>query len=233
MDRRTTLCMILAGAIGAYTNDIGSVFRIANDARECFRTSKERDHTSEAGEGEPRSLYRKTQPAKHPTPETLPDLEYITERIEEVVWVYSSEKARETLHSGLSRVMGDIPRSDDPWVRVEIMRHLQDTFYSSAFGLGDPEYIGGRRFGDAVMDEDRADRIYQHSLSFHGQGIYVTGDVCLKRFVDEDAKARAREENRCRTWGDAAEKYLGARPARECRGLSAEQRAIGRYRGRR
>ena len=105
--------------------------------------------------------------------------------------------------------MGDIAWSDEASVRCETMHHLQDTFYSSAFGIGDPEWIGGRLWGNAVMDEARADRIYQHSQSFHGQGRYVPGDVCLKKFVDEAKRSRVREASRCRTWGDVAEKYLG------------------------
>jgi len=227
MDRRTTLCMILAGAIGMYSNDIGAVFRIANDAREYFRAETNRN--SETEESEPKRLYENPETKKS----TKRGFQPTPENIENVKWLYSSDRAKTVFHQGLARVIGNIEGSDDASVRCDTMHHLQDTFYSSAFGIGDPEWIGGQLLGDRVMDEDRAQRIYHHSLSFHGQGRYVEGDVCLKKFVDEAENARAREASRCRTWGDVAVKYLGARPASGCRGLSAEQREIGRYRWRR
>lgn len=230
MDRRAAACMMIAGII-LYGGD-GCAIRSAEEAVKAYidavrPTATLRDTVAR--------IRARREQGQTPRPEEsdgqrLAAPGIITDTIESVQWNYATDHARELTHKSLELISKDVEWTDDASWRCQIVSHVQGVFYSSAFGIADPQKTS--KWGDPIMDEERAERIHSHCLRYHGRGGYTEGDICLRRFAQEMRQERERQRRGRPTWGDLAVKYLGARPASECRPLSPQQRAIGRYWGR-
>jgi len=96
--------------------------------------------------------------------------QYIPEKIDRVEFVYQNAQARETFHKGLQLFLNQYPYSDELGERIYRMRQLEKFFYSTQFGIKDPEWTGGYISGTPVMDEQRAQRILDYAITNFGGG---------------------------------------------------------------
>ena len=251
MDKQTTLFLLLAAALGLGASRADLLFDIAKNLSPCIerlgrpRTLKEAmERVDKAPTGSSQRTY---------SPPGLEAPSYIVEKIEHVECIYASQRARDNLHNSLEIILKDFPYSDNIHERCERIQYLENTFFSSYFGLTDPERIGGVLLpGKPVMDEERSRRILEHAQTYHGGAKRYPDDPCLLYFggqgtipdcrlsqpdylLQDESRREPMKRIRLRssrpTWNDAAQFWLGAKPSSEYRPLTPSQRAIGTYSG--